>query len=195
MGATSMPRQACPSPGLESSGAALQSDPPLTTTPPEGNYSEMTSLERTWITPEAHVKLRSELADLRSRPVAELSDDNWAANNAARKARIHEIHDLLTHAVVGEDPPDDGIAEPGMVLTIRYDDTGEIETFLLGARGAGDADVEVYSMHSPLGTAIAGAHPGQQRTYAAPSGTTVPVTLLTAVPYGLHDRTTAGNPG
>jgi transcription elongation factor GreA len=73
-----------------------------------------------------------------------------------------------------------------MMLTVRYDDTGETETFLLGVRGAEDADVDVYSMQSPLGTAIAGAHVGEQRTYAVPSGATLSVTLLTAVPYGMH---------
>ena len=52
------------------------------------------------------------------------------------QARIQQIHDLLVNAVVGEDPPNDGIAEPDMVLTIRYDDTGDTETFLLGVRGA-----------------------------------------------------------
>ncbi len=73
-----------------------------------------------------------------------------------------------------------------MVLTVRYDDTGEIETFLLGVRGAEDADIDVYSMQSPLGSAIAGAHVGEQRTYSIPSGANLPVTLLKAVPYGMH---------
>ena len=69
---------------------------------------------------------------------------------------------------------DDGVAEPGMVLTVRYDDTGEIETFLLGVRGVEDADIDVYSMQSPLGSAIAGARVGEQRTYSIPSGANLP---------------------
>ena len=73
-----------------------------------------------------------------------------------------------------------------MVLTVRYDDTGEIETFLLGVRGVEDADIDVYSMHSPLGSAIVGARPGEQRIYSVPSGAKLPVTLLKAVPYGMH---------
>ena len=73
-----------------------------------------------------------------------------------------------------------------MVLTVRYDDTGEIETFLLGVRGVEDADIDVYSMQSPLGRAIAGARPGEQRTYSIPSGANLPVTLLKAVPHGMH---------
>jgi transcription elongation factor GreA len=113
-------------------------------------------------------------------------DDHLMAAHLARQARIHQIQGLLGNAVVGEDPPDDGIAEPGMVLAVRYDDTGEIETFLLGVHGVEDADIDVYSMQSPLGRAIAGAHVGQQRTYSIPSGADLPVTLLKAVPYGMH---------
>src|SRR6185312_15931095 len=104
----------------------------------------------------------------------------------ARQARIQQIHDLLINAVVGDDPPDDGIAEPGMVVTVRYDDTGDTESFLLGIRGAEHGDSEVYSIRSPLGAAILGARPGERRTYQLPSGAQLSVTMLTAVPYGLH---------
>ena len=144
------------------------------------------------MTREAHTRLQAELDTLRSRPNIEVSedfmdyDDNLVANYTARQARIRQIQDLLTNAVVGEDPPDDGVAEPGMVLTVCYDDTGEIETFLLGVRGVEDADIDVYSMQSPLGSAIVGARPGEQRTYSIPSGANLPVTLLKAVPYGKH---------
>jgi transcription elongation GreA/GreB family factor len=150
----------------------------------------MTTTEQIWITREAHTRLEAELADLVSRPSIEGPqdfrdyDDNLVATNSARQARIRQIHDLLSNAVVGEPPPDDGIAEPGMVLTVRYDDTGDIESFLLGVRGAEDADVDVYSTQSPLGSAITGAHVGEQRTYSIPSGANLPVTLLAAVPYG-----------
>ena len=91
----------------------------------------MTSTERLWMTCEAHTRLQAELAALRSRPSIEVPDDfmdyddNLVAKYSARQARIRQIQDLLTNAIVGEDPPDDGIAEPGMVLTVRYDDTGE----------------------------------------------------------------------
>ena len=50
---------------------------------------------------------------------------------------------------------------------------------------AEDADIEVYSAQSPLGSAIVGARPGEQRTYSIPSRDNVAVTLLDAVPHGL----------
>jgi len=152
----------------------------------------MTTTVGLWMTREAHTQLQNELADLRSRPNIEAPedfmdyDDHPVANYTARQVRIRQIQHLLTNAVVGEDPPDDGIAEPGMVLTVRYNDTGETETFLLGVRVVEDADIDVYSMQSPLGCAIAGARPGEQRTYSIPSGANLPVTLLKAVPYGMH---------
>jgi len=71
---------------------------------------------------------------------------------------------------------------------VRYDDTGDSETFLLGVRGIEDSDIEVYSAQSPLGSAIIGARPGEQRTYSIPSNESMPVTLLDAVPHGLYGR-------
>jgi transcription elongation GreA/GreB family factor len=112
--------------------------------------------------------------------------DDHVATTAARRARIRQLHELLANTVVSDDPPDDGIAEPGMVLTIRYNESGETETFLLGIHGAEDADIDVYSVQSPLGSAIAGACRGDERSYSIPNGSDLTVTLLEAVPYGLH---------
>lgn len=154
----------------------------------------MTSTQRVWISPQAYERLQKELAALRelsnsprvSDDDTSDADENIVAIQRARHGRIQQLHDLLTKAVVGEDPPDDGIAEPGMVLTIRYGDTDETETFLLGVRGAEYGAMEVYSIDSPLGAAIAGARPGEDRTYRLPSGEPLTVTLVKAVPYGLH---------
>lgn len=149
----------------------------------------MTTAQRIWMTPEANERLRDELATLRTLLAAEEADDdqeNSVAVRRARRSRIQQIHDLLLHAVVGEDPPDDGVAEPGMVLTVRFDAGGDSETFLLGVRGAEYGDLEVYTVHSPLGAALLGARVGEQLSYPAPTGAQIPVTLLKAVPYGLH---------
>ncbi|MCV7282491.1 GreA/GreB family elongation factor [Mycolicibacterium flavescens] len=150
----------------------------------------MTSAQRIWLSPTAYERLQQELTTLRelcaNEPGGDSSDENLTAIKRARQSRIQQIHDLLINAVVGEDPPDDGVAEPGMVVSVRYDDTGETETFLLGVRGAEHGDIEVYSVQSPLGSAILGARPGEQRTYRLPSGAELSVTVLAAVPYGMH---------
>ncbi len=150
----------------------------------------MTSTQRVWISPQAYERLQQELTTLQRLSAAGMAgaegDDNAAAVRRGWQTRIQQIYDLLVNAVVGEDPPDDGVAEPGMVVTIRYDDTGDTETFLLGVRGAEFGDMEVYSVQSPLGAAIAGARPGQRRKYNLPSGAPLSVTVLKAVPYGIH---------
>ena len=142
----------------------------------------MTDPNRAWMTAQARDRLEAELAEL----AAAGAPDEDLDERQARQARIGQIHDLLAGAVVGEDPPDDGIAEPGMVLTVRYDDGGDTETFLLGVRDDESDDLEVYSPQSPLGAAITGARPGEQRSYRVPSGATVAVTLVDAVPHGRH---------
>lgn len=153
----------------------------------------MTTRQRAWISPQAYERLRRERISLRELCAAGAADvemdENSGAVQRTWQARIEQIDDLLVDAVVGEDPPDDGIAEPGMVLTIRYDGTGDTETFLLGARGAEFGDMEVYSVASPLGAAIVGTRPGERRTYSLPFGGKITVTLLDAVPYGIHKAT------
>ncbi|BBX21868.1 transcription elongation factor GreA [Mycolicibacter terrae] len=143
----------------------------------------MADSQGVWMTQQTKDRLLAELAELSEPHIGSSSGD--ITEQQARQARIHQIHDLLAVAVVGEDPPDDGVAEPGMVLTVRYDD-GDTETFLLGVRDDDQSGLEVYSPQSPLGKAITGARPGEQRSYQVPSGASVTVTLLDAVPYGLH---------
>jgi len=152
----------------------------------------MTRSKRVWMTRRDYTRLHHELAALRTRRSMEVPDDfmdhnpNLIPCRSMRPARIRTIQDLLTNAVVSENLADDMIAKPGMVLTIRYEPTGETETFLLGRRGAEGADIKVYSMASPLGRAISGARPGEQRIYSIPNESGRIVTLLDAVPYGLN---------
>jgi transcription elongation factor GreA len=152
---------------------------------------------RPWLSQDAYAALRDELAALLRHQTtrtdesdvtaAEQDDHDSILQSQHRQARIREIQDLLRNAIVGEDPPDDGIAEPGMVLTVRYDDENDTETFLLGLRQeAQRGDIEVYSPDSPIGIALCGARRGEQRTYSVPNGNTVRVTLLDAAPYGRH---------
>lgn len=154
----------------------------------------MTSTESIWMTRQQYNRLRNKLDALRSGLIVEVPDDmmDFDAHRSALQRRIRGIQNLLAKAVIfgaaGDDPAGDSIAEPGMVLTIRYDVTGETETFLLGRRGSEGADIKVYSMASPLGRAIAGARPGDQRIYSIPNETGRLVTLLEAVPYEMHLR-------
>ncbi|GMA86134.1 transcription elongation factor GreA [Angustibacter aerolatus] len=97
------------------------------------------------------------------------------------EARVRRLTRLLQHAKVGDAPADDGVVEPGMVVTALV--AGEEETFLLGSREGSDGSLTVYSEKSPLGTAITGHKVGDTTTYEAPNGRSIEVTIREAKPY------------
>lgn len=97
------------------------------------------------------------------------------------EARIRQLIQLLENAKVGEKPADDGIVEPGMVVTV--DMLGDDLTFLMGSREIADADLEVYSEKSALGVAINGKKIGDRVSYETPNGKTIEVTIKDAKPY------------
>jgi transcription elongation factor GreA len=154
----------------------------------------------TWLTQDAYNRLKQELDEaIENRPViaakinASREEGDLKENggyHAAREeqgqaeARIRHLQELLRSAKVGEAPANDGLAEPGKVLTIRYDGDDDEESFLLATREEGaEGDLEVYSPESPLGRALLGAKEGETREYELPSGTSQKVTLIKAVPF------------
>lgn len=152
-----------------------------------------------WLTQEAYDRLSAELAELEGPRRAEIAerianarDEGDLKENggyhAARdeqghnEARITELTHLLKTAVVGETPPDDGVVEQGMLVTIEL--AGRERTFVLGNREISeDEDLEVYSIESPLGAAINGRSVGESIDYTAPNGKSFPVKVLKASPY------------
>jgi transcription elongation factor GreA len=160
----------------------------------------MSDTQVTWLTQEAHDRLKHELDELiEQRPAmaakinASREEGDLKENggyHAAREeqgqqeARIRQLQELLRNAKVGEAPAADGVAEPGMVLTVRYEGDDETEEFLLATREEGaHGSLEVYSPSSPLGRALLGAKEGETREYELPNGNTMKVSLIKAVPY------------
>lgn len=154
----------------------------------------------TWLTQEAHDRLVGELASMiEGRPAiaaeinARREEGDLRENGgyqaardeqAKQEGRIRQLEELLRHAQIGHPPIADGTAGTGMVVTVRYDGDDETETFLIGSREeAGTTDIDVYSPASPLGSALDGAKEGETVSYAAPSGATIKLTLLTSVPF------------
>ena len=142
------------------------------------------NLEQVWLTKKAHDQLKCELASLLAEREDGAADNLDLAHRERRALRIRHLQEVLRSAVVHE-PPDDGVAEPGMVLTVRYEGDDDIETFLMADReeAAAYQDLEVCSPQSPLGRALAGAVQGEQREYVTPGGSRMRVTLLKAVPH------------
>ena len=96
------------------------------------------------------------------------------------EARIRQLQELLHTAVVGETPPDDGVVEPGMVVTVEI--FGDEETFILGNREIADGDLQVFSEKSPMGAAVNGKTVGDVTSYKAPNGKTIEVRSSTPSP-------------
>ncbi|WP_374928845.1 transcription elongation factor GreA [Kytococcus sedentarius] len=156
--------------------------------------------ETTYLTRAAYERLNAELEQLKGegrREIAHRIEDARSEGDlkenggyhAAKEeqgkmeGRIAQLTALLQNAEVGEEPPaDDGVVEPGMVVTIEM--FGETETFLFGNREIADGDdMEVYSEKSPLGKAIDGRNQGETIAYEAPNGKQIDVKIVEVRPY------------
>jgi transcription elongation factor GreA len=154
----------------------------------------------TWLTQEAYDRLKNQYEYLTGEGRTEIAKKIEAAReegdlkenggyHAAKEeqgkqeARIRQLRQILENAQVGEAPVSaDGTVTAGMV--VRVDLGGDEMSFLLGNREiAGDADIDVYSEKSPLGTAIMGRKVGDSTTYALPNGKELGVKILDAKPY------------
>ena len=156
-----------------------------------------------WLTQEAYDRLKKEL-DYISGPYRQeiveridqaRSEGDLKENggyHAAREeqgkneGRIAHLKGLLENAQVGEAPADNGVVEPGMVVTAEI--AGEQMTFLIGSREvaedlAAGSDLEVFSEKSPMGSAISGHKVGDELSYTAPNGKQIPVKILDAKPF------------
>lgn len=152
-----------------------------------------------WLTQEAYDRLKNELDHISGPYRQEIVDRIEAARDegdlrenagyhAAREeqskneGRIQELKALLENAEVGESAADDGIVKPGMLVECKL--AGNDMKFVLGSREiAGDADIEVYSVASPLGSAIEGHTAGDTVSYQAPNGKEIQVELVSVTPY------------
>ncbi|RRD42980.1 transcription elongation factor GreA [Buchananella hordeovulneris] len=155
--------------------------------------------DKTWLTKEAYDRLSAELEHAKTVLRVQIADRIDAARqegdlkenggyHAAREeqglneARIAQLEALLANAEVGETPPDDGVVEPGMVVTATIG--GEKMTFLLGAREAAPGvKIDVYSPDAPLGQAIMGRSKGETVKYQAPNGREIKVKIDEVKPY------------
>jgi len=165
--------------------------------------TQSTEQSSVWLTAEAHQKLTDELANLKGpvrddivARISEARDEGDLKENggyhAAREeqgkneGQIAQLEETLRH-VVTDLPADDGVVAVGKVVTYKFegDSDDEAETFLLAARENEDyVDIDVYSALAPLGGALLGASKGDTVAFEAPTGKTLQVVVLDAVPYG-----------
>nr|WP_202429152.1 MULTISPECIES: transcription elongation factor GreA [unclassified Streptomyces] len=160
-----------------------------------------TSENVTWLTQEAYNRLKEELEYLSgparteiAKKIEEAREEGDLRENGGYHAakeeqgkqelRVRQLTQLLQHAKVGEAPADDGIVEPGMVVTIAFDgDEDDTLTFLMASREYASSDIETYSPQSPLGTGVNGKKVGDTAEYELPNGKKASVKILDAKPY------------
>jgi transcription elongation factor GreA len=157
-----------------------------------------TANQASFLTQGAYDRLKAELEELSGPGRSEIAKKIEAARaegdlkenggyHAAKEeqgkmeARIRQLTQLLESAVIGGKPADDGVVEPGMVVTVEM--FGDEETFLLGSREISDSSMHVFSEKSPIGAAVNGAKVGDTVSYEAPNGTQVDVKVLHTTPY------------
>lgn len=157
-----------------------------------------------WLTQDAYDRLKAELdhlagparQDLANRIGAARDEGDLRENGGYHAAkeeqgkaelRIRQLEDMLRRAQVGEAPPDDGVAEPGMKVSVKFAGDDDVETFLLGSREmmavSDDLDLQVYSPQSPIGAAVSGKKKGDKVSYEAPNGKSVKIEIVDAVPF------------
>ena len=154
----------------------------------------------TWLTQEAHDRLKAELdalianrlviaAEINARREEGDLKENGGYHAAKdeqgkQEARIRQLTDLLRKAQVGAAPTTATNAALGTVITIRFTGDDDTEKFLLGSREiAGTTELTVYSPESALGSAIMGAAPGTTVTYQAPNGRDISVEVVGIEPF------------
>ncbi|MDY6049758.1 MAG: transcription elongation factor GreA [Corynebacterium sp.] len=169
----------------------------------------MADRPKTYITPESKAALEREMkALIDNRPViaAEINErreegdlkenagyDAARDQQAQEEARIREIEEMLKNSTTERSALREGEAQAGSVLHVYYNgDENDRETFLIGTRATAseNPDLETYSEESPLGAALIGAQEGETRTYTAPNGTEISVTLVSAEPYDSNKAAT-----
>jgi transcription elongation factor GreA len=157
-----------------------------------------TANQASFLTQAAYDRLRAELDELSGPGRTEIAKKIEAARaegdlkenggyHAAKEeqgkmeARIRQLTQLLESATIGEKPADDGVVEPGMVVTVEM--FGDEETFLLGSREITDDTMHVFSEKSTIGAAVNGSKVGDTVSYTAPNGKQIEVKVVHTTPY------------
>lgn len=154
----------------------------------------MTAIGSTWISTGTRSRLESEVAQLyREREVISAQvvehrnagdlDNNDAYHRAnahldhieSRATRLQGVLSAATTTAVS-----DGTVQPGTVVTVMFDhDADDVTTFLLAVPEEHETvNLQVCSPHSPLGEALRGAQPGDERHYRLPNGNDCSATVM-----------------
>lgn len=143
-------------------------------------------MPETWLSQEAHDRLKAELDELKGTGRREVSAEIEEARahgdlkenaeyHAAKdkqghmEARIRQLEELLRNAQIGSPPAADGdTVAPGLVVVLEID--GDDEVYLVGSREDSHPDHDILSAESPMGRAVIGADVGSTVQAETPGG-------------------------
>ncbi|MDQ3620605.1 MAG: transcription elongation factor GreA [Actinomycetota bacterium] len=86
-----------------------------------------------------------------------------------QEARVRQLRQMLESAEIVKGD-DSGVAKPGMLVTIKYQDDDETETYFLGLREEKGGEFDVLTPESPIGKALLGRSAGEAVVAEVPSG-------------------------
>ncbi|MEA2497994.1 MAG: transcription elongation factor GreA [Actinomycetota bacterium] len=110
---------------------------------------------------EAREKIIKEIATARAHgDLSENAEYHSAKDQQGlQEGRVRQIRSMLENAEIIE-ARDDGVVNPGMVVTIQHEGE-DPETYLLGLREEKGGEHEILTPESPIGQALLGHHEGE----------------------------------
>jgi transcription elongation factor GreA len=138
------------------------------------------------LTQSAYDRLQEELVHLEGDARSKIIDDIATARahgdlsenaeyHAAKdqqglqEARVRQIKEMLENAEIIH-AKDDGVIKPGKLVTLRYEEDEEPETYLLGLREERGGDHDILTPESPIGQALVGHLAGETLIAKVPAG-------------------------
>lgn len=149
------------------------------------------------VSPETLDRLKQELEDLKTRGRDEISEKLLRAREygdirenaeydatkdaqALMEARVRQLEYMIRRAVVRDSPADEGPCAPGMIVTLKDEESGGTEEYLLTTSAEEKLDgMRTVTTSSPLGSALVGKSVGEKVTVNAPGGEFVVEILAT----------------
>jgi transcription elongation factor GreA len=120
---------------------------------------------------DARTKIIEDIATARAHGDLSENAEYHAAKDqqGLQEARVRQIKEMLENAEIIH-AKDDGVIKPGKLVTLRYGDDEEAETYLLGLREERGGDHDILTPESPIGQALVGHLAGETLIAKVPAG-------------------------
>ncbi|MCA1704047.1 MAG: transcription elongation factor GreA [Actinobacteria bacterium] len=111
---------------------------------------------------EAREKIIKEIATARAHgDLSENAEYHSAKDQQGmQEGRVRQIRAMLENAEIIQ-AQDDGVVNPGMIVTIQHEGDDEVETYLLGLREEKGGAYDILTPDSPMGQGLIGHREGE----------------------------------